>query len=961
MKKYLFVFFVFLLFNASLFANVINVADFGAIPNDDNDDTQAIITALAACNRNGATLNFMAGNYLIQGDQTGTPIFSIWGYQNLTINGNNATLSCKNWNVVFYAANSSRLNINGFTITWERDLPFSYGTITAKGTGYIDVTLADSQLARAGLKSEAILEYDPVNMRPATNGFDFYQYNSPLTQIISSNVIRCFSDFYYNIGTHVVIRHQIYEDNVFLFVQVNGLSLSNIVVYSGGGMCLYGSANTNVSINNFQVKRFGTRWMSTCADGIHLSATRGTINIENSYLQGMGDDGFNIHGKYFQIESISGNSLCIRDAYTNHIPYSDDIPLKGDTMVFLDPATMVIKGEAVVVATSANNSSDCQSVTLNALASGVVSGDQLYNKSAVASLNVINTQVVGNRARGMLLQTSNAHITNCTFNQCSAPAILVTASTGGMFIESSPPKHVTISGCNFINCNYGTISMNAPLMLFTNTSTNQFASDVINDIHINNNSFTTIADQPGIMIHSSGDVSLDSNQFSNKTAQQIDYIYNDNDYCSVYVNRKSNTNSKAYGGTPVKLPAKIEAENFDTGGEGVAYHDVTVQNQGESNYRSGERVDVYDDGTGGHGINYAVCGEWLGYTVTVPQNGFYNLIVRGSTAFDWSTFHIEKNFKNITPLSIFPNTGGWSNFQNDTVKSVYMEKGTYQIKFVWDNLGITLDQFTFTQSGVGPVLNISTNQLTIGASINSTQSFDVISNVNWKVAADKTWLSVDPVNGSGIAPVTVTAKENPATSAKTATVTISGTGVTSKTIAITQNGGSPVLKLSANTLTIAASANSTKTFDIISNIGWSVQSNQTWLTANKTTGSYNSTITLTAAKNSVAATRSATITVSGTGVTSQTITVIQDAGATGYIENENSTISIFPNPVTTILFIYGSTPNTKVSIYDTGNKILECKLIDDNKIDVSNLKNGFYIIKIETKNGVVSRKFEKKQ
>ena len=36
----------------------------------------------------------------------------------------------------------------------------------------------------------------------------------------------------------------------------------------------------------------------------------------------------------------------------------------------------------------------------------------------------------------------------------------------------------------------------------------------------------------------------------------------------------------AYGGTPRSLPGKVESEDYDTGGEGVAYHDSNTTNQG---------------------------------------------------------------------------------------------------------------------------------------------------------------------------------------------------------------------------------------------------------------------------------------------------------------------------------------------------------------------------------------------
>jgi hypothetical protein len=85
----------------------------------------------------------------------------------------------------------------------------------------------------------------------------------------------------------------------------------------------------------------------------------------------------------------------------------------------------------------------------------------------------------------------------------------------------------------------------------------------------------------------------------------------------------------------------------------------------------------------------------------------------------------------------------------------------------------------------------------------------------------------------------------------------------------------PVLTVSSNSLTLAALASSTSTFGITSNIGWSVETNQTWLTISKASGSGNATITLSAAVNQSASARSATVTVSGPGVTSKTIYVKQ--------------------------------------------------------------------------------------
>ena len=47
-----------------------------------------------------------------------------------------------------------------------------------------------------------------------------------------------------------------------------------------------------------------------------------------------------------------------------------------------------------------------------------------------------------------------------------------------------------------------------------------------------------------------------------------------------------------FNGTPVNLPATIQAENFDNGGEGVAYHDNDAANQGGAYRQTGVDVEA---------------------------------------------------------------------------------------------------------------------------------------------------------------------------------------------------------------------------------------------------------------------------------------------------------------------------------------------------------------------------------
>lgn len=117
----------------------------------------------------------------------------------------------------------------------------------------------------------------------------------------------------------------------------------------------------------------------------------------------------------------------------------------------------------------------------------------------------------------------------------------------------------------------------------------------------------------------------------------------------------------------------------------------------------------------------------------------------------------------------------------------------------------------------------------------------------------------------------------------------------------------PSLAVSSNAVTIEAYANSKKTADVTSNITWTAVSNQSWLSVTPASGFGNTTVTYTAQENPTAATRTATVTFSGSGVSDQVVTVTQDAGGVPYI---------VVNPVT---MNFNAAANTAQNIEITSN------------------------------------------
>ncbi len=130
---------------------------------------------------------------------------------------------------------------------------------------------------------------------------------------------------------------------------------------------------------------------------------------------------------------------------------------------------------------------------------------------------------------------------------------------------------------------------------------------------------------------------------------------------------------------------RIEAEDYDEGGEGVAYHDVDAR-QGPSRVRtdgSNHDVDIVaiEPGADAPGlkIGYTEPGEWLRYTLMVPVTGSYNVRLRVANGSDSaSTGAISLRWKGAVvagPLTV-PATGSWDTFVDLDVPGVALSAGT---------------------------------------------------------------------------------------------------------------------------------------------------------------------------------------------------------------------------------------------------------------------------------------------
>ncbi|MES2732364.1 MAG: PA14 domain-containing protein [Bacteroidota bacterium] len=139
----------------------------------------------------------------------------------------------------------------------------------------------------------------------------------------------------------------------------------------------------------------------------------------------------------------------------------------------------------------------------------------------------------------------------------------------------------------------------------------------------------------------------------------------------------------------INLPGTVEAENYDTGGEGVAYHDTEAANRSSTMRTDG--VDIEGCSEGGYNVDWSDNGEWLEYTVNVATAGSYMLSTRVSSPVGGS-FHIEMNGVNVTGTLTVPVTGGWQTWINVN-KTVTLAAGQQVMRFVIDQKEFNINKF----------------------------------------------------------------------------------------------------------------------------------------------------------------------------------------------------------------------------------------------------------------------------
>lgn len=160
------------------------------------------------------------------------------------------------------------------------------------------------------------------------------------------------------------------------------------------------------------------------------------------------------------------------------------------------------------------------------------------------------------------------------------------------------------------------------------------------------------------------------------------------------------------------MPGTLQAENFDKGVEGSAYHDSDFSNTGGKAYRTDVGVD-FATGNNGTVVSNTETGEWMEYTINVREDGLYSFDLTASSGVEGAQVSLslktEEGYVDISDTITIPcaKLGSWTKYStlySRMTQPLTTGKQIFRLKIVKG--GANIDKIQFKKSDVNEELSL---------------------------------------------------------------------------------------------------------------------------------------------------------------------------------------------------------------------------------------------------------------
>ncbi len=165
-------------------------------------------------------------------------------------------------------------------------------------------------------------------------------------------------------------------------------------------------------------------------------------------------------------------------------------------------------------------------------------------------------------------------------------------------------------------------------------------------------------------------------------------------------------------GQAVIVPGKIlYATDYDIGRSGVTYHDKdsaeywvsttkrTPWNSGGHYRNDGVDIEQCTDAiSNGYNVGWIETGEWLQYSVYLPEEGLFDLNIRSASKENEGAVKILINDSLLPGTVLLPRTGETQHWETSTMKNVKLGKGWNRLRVLASSGGFNLNYLQFIQA-----------------------------------------------------------------------------------------------------------------------------------------------------------------------------------------------------------------------------------------------------------------------
>ncbi|AUC20691.1 alpha-galactosidase [Polaribacter sejongensis] len=403
-------------------------------------------------------------------------IFNFEKFNSVEIEGNDSEFIFRGQTLPFVFDGLHKVDVKNITIDW--DIPFSFqGDVTAVNEKEQWYELKPYTKGFSWKLSKGRIEFPGINHfnftslgsslphNKETKAVDYGAWDASLESNFvekrPNGILRFYDKNlkkYPRVGSVLQSKGDKLNNRyapAFLTRNSKNIEFNNVTIHHALGMGFLFERSEDIKILNsgIYIREGSDRVMSIVADATHFANCKGDILIEGCRLEGMYDDGTNVHGTYVEVKEIL-NDKTVRITLMHDQQMGFEFAGINDEVWFIKQPNPQRAEINTVTAVKVINDYYTDVTFKNEIPAGLKTGDLLENKTWNPTFTMRKNIIRDHRARNIIIKTPKKIIIEDNDLSSMMSSIMLRGETFYWF-ESGNVEEVIIRNNRFVDCATG--------------------------------------------------------------------------------------------------------------------------------------------------------------------------------------------------------------------------------------------------------------------------------------------------------------------------------------------------------------------------------------------------------------------------------------------------------------------------------------------------------------------------